>query len=192
MYWVVSRNWTRFSYSACKRSRPNNKKFSRISFHSLELVAVSKTSIFEQPSSASSNSPQSGRYHGDERRSVGAQDMDTSWYQVSDLNDFEFYWENDQLDVDAPFRPAIYTPFSPKAFDDLEMRGSAENSILLDEEEDKENSPPTTTVSERPTRLPALLRNRSFATRIEIAHDFAFRNLFHCKLPFLCLNQKYK
>ena len=91
--------------------------------------------------------------------SVGAQEgSDTSGYQVSaaaDLDDVELYWENDQLDVDAAFRPGIDTPFSPTLFDDLEMGGSAENPILLDEEEDKENSPPTTTtipVSERPTR----------------------------------------
>ena len=80
--------------------------------------------------------------------------MDTNGNQVSaDLNDVEFYWENDQLDVDAAFIPGIVTPFSPTAFDDLEMGGSAENPILLDEEEEKENSPPPTTtpVSERPT-----------------------------------------
>ena len=89
--------------------------------------------------------------------SVGAQTMNTSGYQVSaDLEDVEFIWENDQLDVDAVFRPGIDTHFSPPAFDDLEMGGSAENPILPDKEKDKENSPPTTTtpVSERPTRPP--------------------------------------
>ena len=89
--------------------------------------------------------------------SVGAKEgLDTSGYQVSaDLDNVEFYWEYDQLDVDALFRPGIDTPFSPTAFDDLEMGGSsAENPILLDGEEDKEDSspPPTTPVSERPTR----------------------------------------
>ena len=67
--------------------------------------------------------------------SVGLQDMDTSGYQVSaDPSDVEFYWQNDQLDVDAVFRPRIDTPFSPTAFDDLEVGGSVENPILLDEE----------------------------------------------------------
>ena len=84
--------------------------------------------------------------------SVGAQYMDTSGYQVfADLNDVEFCWENDQLHVDAVFRPGIDTLFSPTALDDLEMGGSAENLILLEEEEDKENSappPPKTPVSE--------------------------------------------
>ena len=32
---------------------------------------------------------------------VGAQDMETSGYQVSDLDDVDFYWENDQLDLDT-------------------------------------------------------------------------------------------
>ena len=59
--------------------------------------------------------------------SVGAQEsLDTSGYQVSpDLDDVEFYWEKDQLDVDAFFTPGIDNPFSPTAFDDLEMGGSA-------------------------------------------------------------------
>ena len=70
--------------------------------------------------------------------SVGTEDMDTSGYQVSaNVDNVEIYWENDQLDVDAVFRPGIDTPFSPTAFEDLEMRGSVENPILLDEEETK-------------------------------------------------------
>ena len=43
--------------------------------------------------------------------SVGAQDLDTSGYQVSDLEDMEFNWENSQLGMDAVFRPDIDTPF---------------------------------------------------------------------------------
>ena len=41
---------------------------------------------------------------------VGAPDRDTSGYQVSDLDDFEFYWVNDQLDGDVAFKPDIDTP----------------------------------------------------------------------------------
>ena len=108
--------------------------------------------------------------------SLGAQDgLDTSGYQVpaADLDDVAFYWENDQLDVDAVFRPGHNTPFSPTSFDDLEMGDLAENPILLDEEEDKENSPPTTTTpdSERSTQPPALLRSRPFGTRRENGPD---------------------
>ena len=43
--------------------------------------------------------------------SVGAQDLDTSSYQVSNLEDIEFNWEDTQLDMDAVFRPGIDTPF---------------------------------------------------------------------------------
>ena len=88
--------------------------------------------------------------------SVGAQDLDTSSYQVSDLKDIEFNWKDSQLYMDAVFRPSIYTPFSPTTFDELLMDdGSVENTIVLDEEEDKENAPPPTTPeSVRPTDLP--------------------------------------
>ena len=51
--------------------------------------------------------------------SVEAQDLDTSSYQVSDLEEIEFNWEKSQLDMDSVFRPGIDTPFSPTVFDDL-------------------------------------------------------------------------
>ena len=108
--------------------------------------------------------------------SVGAQDLDTSSYQVSDLEDIEFNWEDSQLD--SVFRPGIDTPFSPTVFDDLLMGdGSVENPIVLDEEEDKENAP-TTPVSEHPTEPPRLLRSRPFGARIENVPDYVYRNLF--------------
>ena len=123
---------------------------------------------------------------------VGAQDMDTSEYQVSgDVEEVEFYWEIDQLDVDAVCRPGIATPFSTTSFDDLEMGGSAENTILLDDEGDKENSSPTTPVSERRTRPQALLGNLPFGTRIKNVLDIVFTNLFQLALPCLCFNIKY-
>ena len=111
--------------------------------------------------------------------SVGAQDLDTSSYQVFDLEDIEFNWEDSYLDMDAVFRPGIDTPFSPTTFDDLSMKGSVENPIVLDEEEDKENSAPTTTpVSERPTEPPRLLRGRAFGARIEKEPVYVYRNVF--------------
>ena len=42
--------------------------------------------------------------------SVGAQDLDTSSYQVSDLADIEFNWEFSQLEMGALFRPGIDNP----------------------------------------------------------------------------------
>ena len=99
--------------------------------------------------------------------------MDTSSYQLTDLEDIQFNWENSELD--AVFRPGIDTPISPTTFDDLSMGGSAENHIVLDEEEDKENSAPTTTpVSERPPEPPRLLRSRAFGARIENVPDYVY------------------
>ena len=110
--------------------------------------------------------------------SEGAQDMGTNGYKVSDLDDAEFYLQYDQLDVNAVFRRGIDTPFSPRAFDDLEMGGSAENPILLDEEEDMQNSPPKTPIFEKPTQPPALLSSRPFGKRIENVPDYVYRKLF--------------
>ena len=100
--------------------------------------------------------------------SVGAQDLDTSSYQASDLEDIEFNWENSQLD--SVFRPGIDTPFSPTKFDNLSMEGSVENPIVLGEEEDTENLAPTTTtpVSERPHEPPRLLRSRAYSWSIQL------------------------
>ena len=62
--------------------------------------------------------------------SVGAQDLDTGSYQVSDLEDIESNWENPQLEMDEVFRPGVDTPFSPTVFDDLLMGdGSVENPL---------------------------------------------------------------
>ena len=98
--------------------------------------------------------------------SLGAQDLDTGSYQVSDLEDIEFMWETDQLD--SVFRPGLDTPISPTTFDDLSMEGSSvENPIVLDEEEDKENAPPSTPESVGPTEPPSLRRSRAFGPRIE-------------------------
>ena len=112
--------------------------------------------------------------------SVGAQDLDTSSYQVSDLEDIEFNWENSQMDMDAVFRTGKHIPFSPTTFDDLSMEGSVENRIVLDEEEDKENAPPPASTPEtvRPTEPPRLQRSRAFGARIENVPDYVFRNLF--------------
>ena len=120
--------------------------------------------------------------------SVGAQNLDTSSYQVSDLEDIEFNWENSQLDMDSVFRPGIDTPFSPTVFDDLLMGdGSVENPIVLDEEEGKEIAPKTPE-SGRPTEPPRLQRSRSFGARIENVPDYVYRNLFQKVIPCLCFD----
>ena len=91
---------------------------------------------------------------------VRAQGLETSNYQLTDLEDIEFNWENSQLEMDAVFRPGIDTPFSPSSLDDLLMGdGSVENPIVLDEEEDKGNAAPITPESVRPTEPPRLQRS---------------------------------
>ena len=113
--------------------------------------------------------------------SVGAQDTDTSGYELSDLEDIEFSWEDPAVDMDSVYRPGIDTPFSPSIFDDFQMQGStATNPIIVDDEEDKENSAPTTTTpeSEHPTEPPRLLRSRPFGTRLENVPDSVYRTLF--------------
>ena len=37
--------------------------------------------------------------------SVGAQDTDTSGYELSNLEDLEFSWEDAAVDVDSVYRP---------------------------------------------------------------------------------------
>ena len=111
--------------------------------------------------------------------SAGAQDLDTSSYQVFNLEHTEFNWENSQLDMEAVFRQGIDSPFSPTTFEDFSMDGSVENPIVLDEEEDKENAPPSTPESVRPSEPPRLQRNRAFGARIENVPDFVLRSLFH-------------
>ena len=83
--------------------------------HSCVAIAVVSNARFLGYSSATSaNNSEPRRNNGDERRKTlqcGAQDLDTSSYQVSDLEDIEFNWENSQLDMDAVFRPRIDTLF---------------------------------------------------------------------------------
>ena len=113
--------------------------------------------------------------------SVGAQDLETSSYQVSNLEDIEFNWKNSQLDMDAIFRPSIDAPLSPPTFDNLSMEyGSVENPIVLNEEEDKETSPPppSTLESFRPTQPPGLQKSRAFGARIENVPEYVYRSFF--------------
>ena len=115
----------------------------------------------------------------EELSSVGAQDLDTCSYQVSDLEVIEFNWENSQLDLDAVVKPSIDMLFTPTTFADLSMEGSVENPIVLDEEEDKENAPPPSTPeSVGPTDSPSLQRSRTFGARIKNVPHYVFRTLF--------------
>ena len=111
---------------------------------------------------------------------VGAQYMDTSGCQLSDLNDVAFYWENDQMDVDVVFRPGVNRPFASSKSNDFEIGSMAKNPVVIDEEEEKENFPPlsTTSVSEKAAQQPVLRKSCPFGTRSENVSDFVYRNSF--------------
>ena len=181
-YWVVSRLWTRFSYSDCKKSRPwKNNMFPRYSCGNLKLVVVSKTNFLIHCLGRFPITPnQEGtiEIRDEVPSSVGANDMDTSGYQVSDLDNFDFYWEKDQLV--SVIRSGTDTPFPPSFFDVFEMVSMDENTILIDEEQDKEKSlpHPTTPVSERPSLRPVLTRSCPFGTRIENFPVYVYGILF--------------
>ena len=110
--------------------------------------------------------------------SVGAQVLDTSSYQLTDVEDIELNWENSHLDMDAVYTPGMDAPFSPTTFDDLSMEGSVDKHIVLDEEEDKENASPSTSESVRPTETPRLQKSRALGARIGKIRDHVFGNLF--------------
>ena len=112
-----SRLWTRLRYSNCKSHRPrNDPKFPRNSCDSLQVVVVSQTSFLNKQLARVPIIP--NQQWSMEKRievlsSLGAQDMDTSGYQVADHGNTELYWENDQVDADAVSRTRFHTPFSP-------------------------------------------------------------------------------
>ena len=128
---------------------------------------------------------------------VGAQDMDTSGYQVSDLEDIDFHWEAPELNLDPLFRPSIDTPFSISTAIDFEMDSLAENPNASEEVKRREISIPplsTTPVSELPTCLSVLNRSSPCGTRIENFPEYVFRKLFEkslFKLLCMCFDRNY-
>ena len=60
-----------------------------------------------------------------------AQHMDKSGYQMSDLDVVDFHWENDQLDVDALFRPDIDTPFPQQRLATWRWEDQQRNFLLV-------------------------------------------------------------
>ena len=69
--------------------------------------------------------------------SVGAQDMGTNEYQVSDLDGIKFHWEECDLNVDASVQLVIDTQFPPSTFNVFELDSMAENPILIDQVQNK-------------------------------------------------------
>ena len=52
---------------------------------------------------------------------VGAQDTDASGFELSDLGNIEFNWEDPAVDMKSAHRPGIDTPFSPSIFDEFRI-----------------------------------------------------------------------
>ena len=155
----------------------SNNKLPTSSFGSLELVLDSKMKFFEQ----TSNYPLPGKADWDEGRSAlicRCTRYGHNWVSSVRSGRYWYLQGSNQLDVSAVFRPWIDTPFSATALDDLEMRESAENPILLDDEEDKENSPPSAPVFERPTQPPAVLRSRLFELGVGKVPGYVYNKLF--------------
>ena len=62
---------------------------------------------------------------------VGAQDLDTSSYQLTDLEDIDFNWEKSQLDVDAVFGQGVDTPFLQQHLTIYRWRGHLKTPLCL-------------------------------------------------------------
>ena len=114
---------------------------------------------------------------------AGAQQMATSRYELSELEEIEFFYGNRQVELDAVFRPGIDSPLSPTAFNDSERgeKGSCENPFVLDEKEEKDSSLSSTLVSERPTEPPRSRPLGRWIERIESVPEFVYRTLFERK-----------
>ena len=120
-----SRLRSRFSYTYWKISRPRKgNKLPKIPLPAWNLLLRQRHVYLEnQWDQISTTSNQQGSFElrEDVRASAGAQDMDTSGYELSVLEKIEIFWENPEVDLDAVLRPSIGTPVSPTAFNDLEM-----------------------------------------------------------------------
>ena len=109
--------------------------------------------------------------------SVGAQDWETSSYQVSDLEDLEFNGEVSQLEMGAVFRPGRDTPYSPTTFDDLSMGDQLRTPLCWTKRKTRRNL-----LHQHPslsgTEHSRLQRSCPFGTRRENVPDYVYSNLF--------------
>ena len=97
--------------------------------------------------------------------------MDTTGYQVSDLEDFDFNWKDPHLNTDAVSQPGIDTSFFPSTSNNFELGSLAENPRMTDIRPLLE-----TPVRERPTRPTVLMRSCPFA-------------MFPTMFPEICLKE---
>ena len=101
----------------------------------MEFVVDSQTRNFEQLSGEIFNYPnQEGTMKKQDEifSSVGEHHMNTSDYQLSDLEDIEFHWEDPDLNLDAVIRPGIDSQLPLPTFNDFEVGSKVENPILIE------------------------------------------------------------
>ena len=72
------------------------------------------------------------------RVSVGEHDV-SSEIAPSDLDNGQFHWENQNVEMDAVYRPRIDTPFPPSLFENFPFAGSGDYPKETDYEQNKEN-----------------------------------------------------
>ena len=82
------------------------------------------------------------------------------------------------MEVAAVVGLEIDTLFSTSVFKNLELGGSFEQPIELNEHENKENFPTADPVSAHPTEHPRLLRSYPFGGQITKLSEYIFRPLF--------------
>ena len=91
---------------------------------SSELVFSQRQQLFDSHLAQIPITPkQQGKFEKREEvhASAGAQDRDISCYELSELEDIEFFREKLQVELVTAFTPRIDTLFSPTASIDLEM-----------------------------------------------------------------------
>ena len=94
--------------------------------------------------------------------SIGAQEMETGGYQVSDLEEFRCHWEDLDFSMKTNLRRGVDTTCSPSTINDVHIGSMAGNPIPIDEKENKANSAPDaiTAVCEQLNECPEMLTKR--------------------------------
>ena len=175
-YWVVSRLWTRFSYSDCRKfCQRNDSQFSKNLFGSVELLWSQRHDfLINHPAWTliTPNQQRTPEMRDEKLSEVGAQDMKTNGYQVLDLDVGGFFLRKRSVWGRLCLQTRNWYPLS---LGDWKI---SKDSILLDQDLEKEISPPITPVTERPTRPLVLMEMRPFGRRIANALDYVYRSLF--------------
>ena len=112
---MFSRLWIKFFYFGCTRSRPRNVNDSQeTSVPAWNLLLSHKQDFWDQRLAQipiTSNQNRTHKIRVEDRFNAGAQDINASGYELSDLDDIEFFSEKPQLALDAVFIDQRFVPF---------------------------------------------------------------------------------